>query len=131
MQTRSTALIATLVLLAGTLVVSAQESPNIRAQLLKKRELLLHSFNAVVAGEIPRLTRQMGHGAGQSDDVHCGGPMVGIIEELLEVDAALERIDDGDYGVCRRCGSQLDAGRLEANPEAQLCTRCTWEIMDE
>jgi RNA polymerase-binding transcription factor DksA len=40
---------------------------------------------------------------------------------LLEIEAALARIDDGTYGLCTRCGRPIDAERLEAVPYATLC----------
>jgi len=43
---------------------------------------------------------------------------------LVEIDAALERIEAGDYGECFECGEYIHAGRLDANPVATLCIRC-------
>lgn len=44
------------------------------------------------------------------------------VEHLLaEIDAALERIDDGTYGICVVCGRPIDAERLQAVPYATLC----------
>ncbi|MBL0747270.1 TraR/DksA family transcriptional regulator [Nocardioides baculatus] len=43
---------------------------------------------------------------------------------LVEVDAAVARLDAGAYGVCERCGSVISAARLEALPAARLCIRC-------
>lgn len=44
------------------------------------------------------------------------------VEHLLaEIDAALERIDDGTYGTCVVCGRPIDAERLQAVPYATLC----------
>ena len=40
------------------------------------------------------------------------------------VDAAIERIADGSYGVCTRCGQPIGFARLEARPEATLCIAC-------
>jgi DnaK suppressor protein len=40
---------------------------------------------------------------------------------LAEIDAALQRIEDGTYGLCVRCGRPIDADRLEALPWATLC----------
>jgi RNA polymerase-binding protein DksA len=40
---------------------------------------------------------------------------------LVEIDAALKRIDEGTFGVCTRCGQPIDAKRLEALPWATLC----------
>jgi DnaK suppressor protein len=40
---------------------------------------------------------------------------------LGAIDAALQRIDDGTYGQCQRCGEQIEPERLEARPWAMLC----------
>jgi RNA polymerase-binding transcription factor DksA len=42
-------------------------------------------------------------------------------EALDEVDAALERLDAGSYGVCEVCGKPIGTARLEAMPAARLC----------
>jgi DnaK suppressor protein len=43
---------------------------------------------------------------------------------LNSIDEALERIEDGDYGKCARCGEPLPEKRLEAVPWARHCIRC-------
>jgi RNA polymerase-binding protein DksA len=45
-------------------------------------------------------------------------------EHLGEIDAALARLDAGDYGTCERCGRPISAGRLEARPTARTCIDC-------
>jgi RNA polymerase-binding protein DksA len=40
---------------------------------------------------------------------------------LAEIDAALQRIEDGSFGLCERCGNPIDVERLEALPWATLC----------
>ncbi|HSX67613.1 TraR/DksA family transcriptional regulator [Nocardioides sp.] len=45
-------------------------------------------------------------------------------EGLLEVEAALARVDAGTYGVCERCGEPIGTERLEARPVARLCIGC-------
>lgn len=40
---------------------------------------------------------------------------------LLEIEAALGRIDDGTYGLCAACGREISPERLEAVPYATLC----------
>jgi len=46
-------------------------------------------------------------------------------QALQKVEAALERLDDGDYGYCVRCGEEISPKRLELDPAAALCTDCT------
>lgn len=43
---------------------------------------------------------------------------------LYHIDQALERIDDGSYGLCHECGQPISADRLEAVPHARLCINC-------
>ena len=46
-------------------------------------------------------------------------------EQLLaQVTDALERFEQGSYGICERCGIEIDPARLEALPYATLCLRC-------
>ena len=44
--------------------------------------------------------------------------------EVLEIEAALRRMDEGRYGLCAACGGAIGPGRLEAIPEARLCLEC-------
>jgi RNA polymerase-binding transcription factor len=45
-------------------------------------------------------------------------------EVLQQVNAALERMDQGNYGVCQRCGKQINPDRLEAFPYVTYCIDC-------
>lgn len=43
---------------------------------------------------------------------------------LAQVDAAIERMNEGGYGICARCGKQIAPDRLEALPYAIYCITC-------
>ena len=43
---------------------------------------------------------------------------------LLDVEAAIQRLDDGTYGACIRCGRPIAAERLDALPWAAHCIDC-------
>jgi len=45
-------------------------------------------------------------------------------EVLVQIDAALKRIDDGTYGTCTNCDNEIPVQRLEAYPWASLCIDC-------
>ncbi len=47
---------------------------------------------------------------------------------LREIDHALDHIRDGIYGICERCGRQIDPERLRIVPEATLCVSCKSEL---
>jgi DnaK suppressor protein len=64
-----------------------------------------------------------------------GGSMVFEYEKDLSVDAntedllrkaeyALERLDQGEYGVCESCGTAIPLARLEVLPYTTLCVEC-------
>ncbi len=54
--------------------------------------------------------------------------LVGTARELEamlhDVDRALQKIEDGTYGICDRCGKLISEARLEARPWAVLCIEC-------
>ena len=45
-------------------------------------------------------------------------------QNIQKVDAALRRLDEGDYGHCQECGEEIPPKRLEIDPAAALCIRC-------
>lgn len=49
-------------------------------------------------------------------------------QQLELVDAALERLGDGSFGTCLRCGKPIADARLEALPWAAHCIDCQSEI---
>ncbi|MFP5429492.1 MAG: TraR/DksA family transcriptional regulator [Gammaproteobacteria bacterium] len=44
--------------------------------------------------------------------------------ELAKVNAALARIERGEYGRCVKCGSPVAPARLSALPQADMCQEC-------
>ena len=45
-------------------------------------------------------------------------------DTLDQIEAAIERIDNGSYGRCETCGGKIPKARLEAIPYAAQCVRC-------
>lgn len=56
----------------------------------------------------------------QADVTHLARTAVA----LRDIDAALARIDDGEYGLCTDCDEPIDRRRLQAHPAALRCARC-------
>ncbi len=46
------------------------------------------------------------------------------LSKLGEIIAALDRLDDGTYGICRTCGDDIEDWALAANHVAQRCPDC-------
>ena len=46
------------------------------------------------------------------------------MERVNALSAALDRLNDGEYGTCVECGEDIAPARLRALPEVQTCVRC-------
>ncbi len=51
-----------------------------------------------------------------------------LVEQMrtrrADIIAALQKVENGTYGTCERCGEEIPAERLEAVPTAALCVGC-------
>ncbi len=52
-------------------------------------------------------------------------------EKLHAIEAALEKIQEGTYGVCEECGDEIGRGRQKVMPLAQLCVTCQSRVEKE
>lgn len=43
---------------------------------------------------------------------------------LSKIEEALQRVDDGEFGICEDCGEEIGLKRLEARPVTTLCIDC-------
>ncbi|NJC88044.1 MAG: TraR/DksA family transcriptional regulator [Desulfuromonas sp.] len=48
--------------------------------------------------------------------------------QILDIDAALERIAKGEYGVCMNCGESIAPRRMEVRPFSRYCIDCKTDI---
>ncbi len=49
-------------------------------------------------------------------------------QTLKDIDLALERMEDGEYGTCQRCEEEISPKRLKAIPWAAYCITCQEKI---
>jgi RNA polymerase-binding transcription factor DksA len=67
---------------------------------------------------------------GQETDKHRGNFQDPIdhrraeTPSLDQIERAMERIEDDEYGRCQRCGAAIARIRLRAIPYTELCSRC-------
>jgi RNA polymerase-binding transcription factor DksA len=80
--------------------------------------------------ERSRDARQQQLGQLASADPHAALDVVAVAHRasvhrmLSDIEAALQRIDDGTYGTCTQCNRAIAAERLELVPHASSCVRC-------
>ena len=49
-------------------------------------------------------------------------------QRIRDIDAALERIAQGEYGVCMECGEEISPRRMEVRPFSRYCIECKTDI---
>lgn len=52
------------------------------------------------------------------------GQAEALTATLADVERALAKLDEGTYGTCEDCGTEIPAPRLEAVPSARFCITC-------
>lgn len=52
-------------------------------------------------------------------------------EKLSAINEALEKIEEGTYGICEECGERIGLGRLKVMPLARLCVSCQSKFEEE
>ncbi len=55
---------------------------------------------------------------------HAAALLEAAREQVAAFDAALERLTEGRYGICDRCGQPIGEDRLAARPAARTCIEC-------
>ena len=50
------------------------------------------------------------------------------LDRLKRIEAAIQRIDDGTFGECEECGSDITEKRLFAKPDAVTCISCAEKL---
>jgi len=49
-------------------------------------------------------------------------------EKLHNIDEALMKIEEGEYGICEECEEEIPVGRLKVMPFARYCVKCKADI---
>jgi DnaK suppressor protein len=106
-----------------------------KAALERERVTYMEQANSLQA-EADLLIAEMEPGDIQFDEESGEGGTVAVdrerdlalsaqaLEAVAEIDAALDKIASGKYGICENCGQLIAKARLEALPYARLCIAC-------
>ena len=101
----------------------------VRTRLEAQRDDLTQRIERLQATEREE-TASSGNVAGTTDDAHewenaeiREGQIGEALDELKFTQAALARLDRGEYGVCTVCGGTIGAERLELIPETVHCAK--------
>ena len=107
-------------------------SDDARSRLLAERariEELRHAANRLTADAQEAAERELS--SAEQHPAELASETIGLEldhsvlahaeEQLLELEAAVKRVDSGSYGRCEACGNPISEARLEAHPTARFC----------
>ncbi len=98
----------------------------IKIKLLEQRNALLNEAESAL-NELPGQTvfPDLGDQATAETDRNFMLRLRGREQRLLKkIDEAIDRIDNGSFGICDDCGNEIDIKRLEARPVTTMCIEC-------
>jgi RNA polymerase-binding transcription factor DksA len=103
--------------------LSTAELSALREDLNEQRAFRLDQLAHLWQGVPARAQRDRERAAVAQLEVHiklCASARM----VLADVEAALERMDQGKYGICQQCGHPIELARLRIVPQARYCGRC-------
>ena len=81
------------------------------------------------SGEPTHVDQHTAEAASELTEQERDDAMLAVVaSQREEVVAALARLDEGTYGRCVQCGTDLPEERLEARPEAARCVNCQQDM---
>ena len=104
----------------------------LRSRLESERKRLTEEFEQLKASVRPAEERREGSPFGKREEEATESFELerrltlekSLRDQLAAVEHALQKFEDGTYGLCDSCGQPIDPARLEALPQASLCLRC-------
>jgi len=106
---------------------------NIKQALMMQRNILLNEAEEAL-NLLPGQTifPDMGDQASAEIDRSFMLRLRGREQRLLKkIEAAIDKIDNGTFGVCEACGEEINIKRLEARPVTNMCIFCKTEQEEE
>jgi DnaK suppressor protein len=112
---------------------SAAETEKIRVALSERLAELREEYDTTLS-EITELQRERLTDSAGDDQADTGTKTFereqeitlanAMLERVTQVERALERLEEGNYGWCEKCGNPIPVERLAAFPSATLCVTC-------
>ena len=101
------------------------------AEIIEKQKKALLKEKSRLEKKIAKLKQYPDYGHSEDDNAKETADYennLGVEEQLVfllsKVNKGLKSIADGSYGQCQKCAKEIETGRLEIMPYAELCISC-------
>lgn len=100
-----------------------------QAALLEERTEILDELNHLRGFMQAEVDIDPDEGDAEIFEREKNAALIAVLErKLKDIEAALRSMERGQYGICERCGKEIEPGRLEVKPDATLCLKCQEEV---
>lgn len=107
------------------------DSTTAKVALTEEREKIVHQMTELGVTESGDLRADVDYGDGFADAAAATAERTETLvlveslkAQLASIDKALNRIEEGTYGICVSCGKEIPAARLEFRPSSVYCVDC-------
>lgn len=105
--------------------LSQLKTESVRKLLLRKKDELANRVDAIHDHARNPLDADSAEQAAQLGNVEVKVALENeAMQELVEIRSALQRLEQGEYGICASCGEEISWERLEARPACTECVEC-------
>jgi len=112
--------------------LTKEELEQVKKRLLERKKELLNEIADILEKEAKEEYQELIDAIREEGDIASAELQESTIlalaemraKEVEQIDAAIERIENGQYGVCIDCGDWITPARLEALPYALRCKEC-------
>jgi DnaK suppressor protein len=116
-------------------IVDQERLDSFKAILLERKNALLEQANQTVNRGVTKESEHLSDYADiatvESDQTFQLRIRDRERKLLKKIDQALERIDDGTFGLCERCGEEIGEKRLKARPVTTYCIDCKTKLEEQ
>ncbi len=112
--------------------LTKEELEQIKKRLLERKKELLNEIADILEKEAKEEYQELIEAIREEGDIASAELQESTIlalaemraKEIEQIDAAIERIEKGEYGICIDCGDWITPARLEVLPYALRCKEC-------
>jgi len=108
--------------------MNPKEIKKFKEELLRLKEELLSLVRATTENEKEYPSSEVGDSIDQAADSSARELLFELNDSerhrLEDINKALQKIEQGNFGFCEKCGEKIDKKRLEAVPYARFCINC-------
>jgi RNA polymerase-binding protein DksA len=100
-----------------------------QSKLLQEKEKIVEELSHLRELMLAEVDVEPDEGDAEIFEREKNAALIAVLERKMhDIEAALRSIAKGQYGICDRCGQQIELERLEVKPDATLCLKCQQEV---